>query len=233
VWLHENQVDVWWAELEQIPERLNVLRSTLSADELTRAARFRRPELQEHFVAARGILRSVLGQYLNCAPSAVSFAYGEHGKPRIADGQAAGGLQFNLSHSGQHLAVAIAHQHAIGVDIELICPGRDIQALAKRFFAPQEARALAALSPAERPLAFFACWTRKEAFLKALGDGLSRPLRSFTVNVEPCSGARLLSTEWDPSEAARWSLCDLELTGYRCAVAVRGSGWTLRRFEWE
>ena len=231
--LHAGHVDVWSAVLNLAPARLQALQRSLSADEQRRAARFRRPELRGRFVAARGILRNVLGRYMGCAADAVSFVYGEHGKPRIAASQAACGLQFNLSHSGEHLAIAIALERPVGIDVEQIRPGRDILALAARFFAPQEARALEALEPAERPLAFYACWTRKEAFLKALGDGLSRPLRSFTVNVDPRSRARLLSTQWDDAEAARWSLCDLELAGCRCALAARGVESNPRRFEWE
>ena len=195
----------------------------LSTDEAARAARFRFARDRRRFIAGRGALRRILAHYLAAAPEALRFAYGAAGKPALAQPQAGRPIQFNLSHC-EHLGLlAVAHDRALGVDIERVRRASDLASLAQRFFAPQEAAALADISPPHHERAFFACWTRKEAFLNAFGAGLSVPLDGFCGSVDPDRPARLLATRWRPAEAGRWSLADIALDpDFRAAIAIEG-----------
>ncbi len=195
--------------------------SLLSPDELERAGRFHFARDRRRFVAARAGLRRILARYLGQAPQALGFAYGPQGKPRLA---AAGAPPyFNLSHAEGLALVAVTAIGEVGVDLEFprpIDPG-----LAARYFAAAEIAALEALPAQERNLAFFRCWTRKEAYLKACGDGVLAPLDRFEVSLDPAS-PRVLTIGGDREEAARWQLAHLEpAPGYVGAVALRAVGW--------
>lgn len=232
--LGHGEVHVWRADLNLDGPRLLQLLETLSPDERTRANKFYFRRDREHFVAARGALRDLLGRYTGGPPAALRFSYGGHGKPFLgAEGGGGGRLRFNVSHSNGVALYAIAEGREVGVDIEHVreeVAGLDI---AENFFSRQEVAALRALPAAERPVAFFDCWTRKEAFVKARGEGLSCPLNRFTVSLGPGRPAALLSTEDEPHEAARWSLVELfPGRGFRAALAVEGGSPLLRCWRW-
>jgi 4'-phosphopantetheinyl transferase len=197
----------------------------LSADERARAARFHFDRDRRRFVNGRALLRSILGRYLDVAPGDVAFSYDPRGKPRLAGG----GPTFNLSHSHGAVVFAFTSEGEIGVDIERHPAPDDGDAVARHFFAPAEVAALDSLPAAERSAAFLRCWTRKEAYIKARGDGLSLPLDSFQVSLEPDAPPALLSTAHDPGEAGRWSLVDLsrQSPGYVVALAFEGSAPTV------
>ncbi len=158
----------------------------------------------------------------------MAFSYGPRGKPALAQSIEAGALKFNLSHSGELALVAVTQERDIGVDLEEIRLIEDADQIAEKFFSPRENETLRALSGAEKLEAFFHCWTRKEAYLKATGDGLARPTKSFDVTLAPGEPVRLVNVEGQSLEASRWSLVGLvPARGYVGAVAVQGHTWTL------
>lgn len=225
--------DVWHAALDPDPIRLRALEATLSGDERARSDRFRFDRDRRRFVAARGILREILGARMGVVPSTLEFDYGEQGKPVLRPGHGRADLFFNVTHSGDHGAFAVGNAPEIGIDIEVIRPVPDADAIATRFFSREESAALRALPPALRLRAFFLCWTRKEAFIKALGEGLSHPLDSFTVTVTPGKAARLLSAGPAAGSVGEWRLHDLsDLPVLACAVALRGHLGELRVRRW-
>lgn len=202
---------------------LETLRRTLSPDELERAARFRFDSHRRQFTIARGILRTILGGWLELPPAAVSFRYAEYGKPFI-DGE----IQFNMSDSGDRALYAISRGRVIGIDLERIRHLRDAAALAQRFFAKGESERVVRSAEIER--AFFTCWTRKEAYIKARGEGLSMPLDSFEVSVDPEDEPRLISATLDPAETTRWRMEALDpLPGYIAAIVYEGPAPRMRK----
>ncbi|MCL6505420.1 MAG: 4'-phosphopantetheinyl transferase superfamily protein [Bryobacteraceae bacterium] len=186
------------------------------------------------FTAGRGILREILSRYTGRLPSDLEFGYGPAGKPFLLDNSGAPSpLEFNLAHSHGLAIYGVAFRAAIGVDIERIRDGVEIEKLAARFFTPAEARALSNLPEPERRPAFFRAWTRKEAFLKALGQGLRAGLASCEVALEAGSGDALLSYRGDPQESRRWRLQDVQLHPEYCAaVAVAERSADVRCWEW-
>jgi 4'-phosphopantetheinyl transferase len=223
------EVEVWFVELAASPASAEECAAILSADESERAARFRFPHLRTAFTLSRGILRILLGRYLGIDPDRVRFAYGPRGKPRLAQPETP--LEFNLAHSGGLAAYAFAVGCEVGVDIEKIRPVSDQDDIVRRFFSREECEEWMGLDPAQRDEAFFRCWTRKEAYIKALGDGLSMPLDSFQVSLRPGAPAALIRAAGDPGAASRWSLWSLEpAEGYAGSLALpeRGRGVRLR-----
>ena len=169
--------------------------------------------------AGRGQLREILARYLRVEPRAVAFEYGPQGKPRLA-GEAA--LRFNLSHSEHEALVAVARDREVGIDVEIVRPTVECEALARRFFSPEETAALLALPASVRARAFFAYWTCKEAFLKAKGGGLNIPMDECEVSIE-AGAERIVRTAWDPRDAESWSLSVLPAPpGFTAAVVVEG-----------
>jgi 4'-phosphopantetheinyl transferase len=183
--LKEGDVHVWRLPLDQPGEHGTYLRSLLSADEEERAQRFRFPRDRERFVVCRGLLRVLLGRYLSCHPGRLRFAYGAHGKPALAGGAAAGRLCFNVAHSEGLALIAVARGREVGVDLECLRPETATEQLATSCFSARELEALRALPQQVRTEAFFRCWTRKEAYLKATGTGLSLGLDRFDVTLRP------------------------------------------------
>ncbi|MEX2015115.1 MAG: 4'-phosphopantetheinyl transferase superfamily protein, partial [Candidatus Hydrogenedentales bacterium] len=172
--LAADAVHVWRASLVLDDAAHDHARRLLAPDERARADRFLRPVHGRRFTAARAALRQVLAQYLDAAPERISFEYTRQRKPYLPAGQNPREIQFNLSHSGDVAIIAIVFGRDIGVDIEHMAPLRDWSGVAQRYFAPEEAAELQRLPDAERLTAFYRCWTRKEAYLKAGGDGLTR-----------------------------------------------------------
>jgi len=228
-----DEVHVWRAVLDQLAVCLPGLWRTLAEDERARANRFRFQRDRDHYSAARGSLRAILGRYLGVEPGQLQFCYNPHGKPALARGPGGDGLRFNLSHSHGLALFAFARGHELGIDVERIRPEVASEQIAERFFAPGEVAALRALPDHLRTTAFFRCWTRKEAYIKALGKGLAIPLAQFEVSLAPEEPPALLRTQPDPREAARWTLQELDPgSGYAAALAVEGHGWRVRCWEW-
>ena len=224
-----DEVRVWRAPLDLPPALLARLLSSLSADERRRAARFYHPLDRDHFVAARGQLRLLLGELLGTTPEAVRFAYGPQGKPWLPDAAA---LRFNLSHAGGAALFAFSRGRELGVDIEPLREDFATDEVADCAFSPRELATLRALPPADRLRGFYACWTRKEAFIKAIGLGLSAPLDGFDVTLAPGDPPAIEAVRWAPAEAARWSLRSLDGgAGYAAALAVEGHGFGLSLAE--
>jgi len=198
-----------------------------------RARRFVFEQHRRHFIVGRGLLRLILSHYLEIEPGRLEFEYGPQGKPELAGAAASSELNFNLSHSGGLALYAVTYNRQIGVDIEAIRQLEDMEAIAYRFFSAAEYTALMALAPEERPVGFFNCWTRKEAYIKAVGDGLMYPLEKFDVSLQPGQAAKLLRVQNDPAAVSRWSLQHLEpAPGYVGALAVAGSVGQLNCWQW-
>jgi 4'-phosphopantetheinyl transferase len=228
--LGADEVHVWKIALEQPVEVRRKLALTLSAAEMERAGRFYFERHRHHFVVARGFMRAILAGYLDIAPAAVCFTLGAHGKPALAGHGR--DLRFNLSHTGELALLAVTLGRDVGVDIEQVRSLDDAATIAARFFSAAENRAWLAVPDAQKPVAFFNAWTRKEAFIKALGDGLSYPLDRFDVSLAPGEPARLLRVAGDPEATRRWRIEALEpAAGYAAAVAVAGHDWRLVHFK--
>ena len=227
--LDDGDLHVWQVELDLTDEELAPLVSHLSADELRRADRFHFARDRRRFMAGRGLLRTVIAGYLHCAAHEVGFVYGDRGKPTLATPD----LQFNLAHTDRLAIIGLARSGPLGVDVERIRPSEDLARLVSEFFSPREQKAMAALPPDERQSGFFTCWTRKEAYLKATGDGLATPLDQFDMPVDPSAPPRLLHVELTTSEIASWTLWDVPLdVGYVGTVAFAGRIDTLRHGVW-
>jgi 4'-phosphopantetheinyl transferase len=195
------------------------LAALLSDDERDRASRFVFDHLRRAYVAARGALRVQLGRYLHTDPASIVFAYGANGKPRLASG----GLHFNLSHSAGIAVYAFTWGCEVGVDVERTRAIEDSADIARRFFCQEEALELERLGPEARDVGFFQCWTRKEAYIKALGEGLAAPLDSFRVTLTPGVPAQFVDIGGRQEETARWNLHDLRLApGFAAALAYAG-----------
>jgi 4'-phosphopantetheinyl transferase len=229
--LRAGDVDVWYVDLAVDAGTVARLAASLAEDERARAARFRFERDARRFVVARSALRAVLGGYLGVAPGGLAFSHGAHGKPALSGGHTA--LHFNVAHSGEVAVVAAGWRRAVGVDVEQWRPLPDLAALAARVFAPSELAALGALAETERPAAFFRCWTRKEAFIKATGRGLAQPLDAFAVSLAADEPARFLDIAGDPDALARWTLYDLRPpAGYAGALVVEGAAGAVRVRAW-
>lgn len=224
-------VHVWQARLDQFAVRQGQMLELLSADERERAARFHFAKDRRHFIVARALLRTLLARYLNLPPHHLSFSYGPYGKPALAgEGESRALLRFNVSHSHGVALYAVARERDVGVDVEYVRRDMVGESIAERFFSAREVAALRALPAEVQPQAFFNCWTRKEAFIKARGEGLSFPLDRFEVSLDPKEPAALVSVRDDPREASRWSLQALPVEeGYAAALAVEGHAWRLEQ----
>jgi len=212
-------VDVWQIALDRPAAFVEGLRGLLSADELARANKFRVEHGASRYIVGRGVLRTLLARYTGLTPQALAFAYNEFGKPELPGTD----VCFNLSHSHGIALAAVTREREVGVDIERIRDEVIREKIAERFFSPAEALALASLPPDQQAQGFFNCWTRKEAWIKARGRGLSIPLNSFEVTLAPGEPARLVATRPDSEEAGRWSLETLDCEpGFAAAIAVAG-----------
>jgi 4'-phosphopantetheinyl transferase len=217
--LGAEEVHVWRVDLDPQPA-LEGLEPCLSSDEQARAGVFAFARDRRRYCVSHVALRSILARYLAVHPQAVRFAQGPQEKPYLVGGT---DLRFNLSHSGDLAVVAVARGREVGVDLEQVRELDDLEGLAEDCFAPPELSAWRALPRDHRPAAFFATWTRKEAYLKAGGVGLSRSLQSFEVSVLPGERPRLLRVLDDPGEPARWTLKTLTFEpGFAATVAIEG-----------
>ncbi|MGA3324729.1 MAG: 4'-phosphopantetheinyl transferase superfamily protein [Terriglobia bacterium] len=229
-----DRIDVWRVCLDSREQSEQDLRGVLAPDELARAARFHFERDRGRYVRGRATLRFLLGRYLETPPAEILFQYENNGKPEVALPQESRGLRFNVSNSGGLALIAVGSGIAIGVDIEKARPMPDLLDIARRFFSAREIQALLAVSENKRQEAFFACWTRKEAFLKATGFGLSYPLSGFSVSVDPDGPAELCQGGENGNAAGHWSLSDIRVgKGFRGALAWEGGGKRIEQWEFK
>lgn len=238
--LPAGHIHVWRAIVDIPSDRLQVYQETLSPDELERAQRFKGSQLRQRFTAARGILRQILARYLRIPPGDIRLLSGPFGKPLLQD-PAGSTLHFNVSHSQQLAVYAVSHDLEVGIDLEEDRDSLDYAGLAERICSPEEFMVFQNLPQAEQRAAFFRCWTRKEAFVKALGKGFSFPLKDVTVSFTPGEPPRILQPRLTLSEAGsspeNWSLFHLPLgQGFWGALAVAGrpslvKGWDYHHAE--
>jgi 4'-phosphopantetheinyl transferase len=213
---------VWAVDLRRNPEPFL---AWLAPDELEQAQRFCDPEWRRRFIVKRGSLRERLAACLGLSPAALVFTRNAHGKPALTGQEHPGGLRFNISGAADLALIAIARGREVGVDLEMHRPQGDELEIAEKFFSPREREELRRLPPPLRTRAFFDCWTRKEAFLKAVGCGLSRPLADFTVSLRAGEPAALLEVHGEPDAAGRWSMFSWdEIEGYSAALVVEEPG---------
>jgi 4'-phosphopantetheinyl transferase len=223
-----DEVQVWRVDLEAIRAQEARWQQVLSSDELIRAARFHFSRDRQRFVAARALLRTILAGYLRTDPKDVSFSYSKKEKPFLGPVHAGGDVTFNISHSGEVALLAFTRGREVGVDVEQVRRDFDLEAIARRFFSAHEHTQLAALPAEDKADAFFRCWTRKEAYIKATGDGLSLPLSQFDVSLGCGETNALLATRPDGDGSPPWRIREVPAgPGYIAAVCVRGQDWKL------
>jgi len=229
-------IDVWRlrlddAQLDDLSPRYEADRSVLAPDEVARASRFHFAKDRIRFTRCRSVLRHVLGRYLDVAAQGVRFNYTPAGKPELAADQNTRGLRFNVSHSDQMALIAVGVGVRLGVDIERMRADVNAAELSERFFSSRERESLRSLPESLRVAAFYACWTRKEAFLKATGEGLAFPLSDFSVSVDPEKEARLEEIRGNAHAARQWSLIDVHAAvGFRSAVAAESPALAVATF---
>ncbi|MDJ0615580.1 MAG: 4'-phosphopantetheinyl transferase superfamily protein [Calothrix sp. MO_192.B10] len=220
-----DDVHVWRIDLDLPESRLEELRQTLCDDEITRADRFYQKLHRHRFIAGRGILRSILANYLGIEPSQVQFEYEPLGKPVLAEAHGDNRPCFNLSHSQGLGLCAVSCDRPLGVDLEYIRPMSDLLSLAKQFFAPSEYDLIQSLPPQQKKEIFFRYWTCKEAYLKATGVGLSK-LREIEITLSPRDSAQL-------KNISDWNLVEIKPgDNFAAAVAINGFGWEIKYWQY-
>ncbi len=227
--LQQGAVHIWSAALQQSAAQMAVFWDCLNADERERADRFHFALHRERFIVARGLLRTLLSRYLGLAPRDIRLDFTAYDKPFLPENP----LFFNISHSGDVGLFAFCLETAVGVDVEKIKPMDDLHAIAGRFFALGEYHVLQSLPPQYQTAAFFRCWTRKEAFIKLIGEGLSYPLDNFEVTLGLDDPARILTVEGSTAKAADYHLEHLApAKDYVGAVALPTHPYDLFCWQW-
>lgn len=218
---HDQSVEVVVARLDLEANELNMLAGFLRKEERHRANRFHYERDRRHFIVARGRLRQLLAARLNINPGSVELACGNHGKPLLARGPAAMDWRFNVSRSRALVLFAFCRGREVGIDVEAVLPVHEADAVAAHFFSRNELADYRALDSRDRETGFFNCWTRKEAFVKALGEGLRYPLGDFDVSLAPAAAAKILRVGDAPGENCGWCLRSFSpVPGYVAAVVV-------------
>ncbi len=231
--LDDLDVHVWSFHLEVSPACLTRFGSWLSLDERERASRFHFEQHRNRYIAGRGWLRELLSAYLNVAPQNITFDYGTHGKPALSGQSAHGGLEFNLSHSDSIAVAGVTRARPLGLDIECVRPLADMGDLVKRFFSQRESSIFEQLQREQQLSVFFNLWTRKEAWLKATGQGISQYLKEVEVSFLPGENVRLLKLPEGFLPAHKWSLQDLDPgCGLKGALAVPVTEPRISRSHW-
>lgn len=226
--LCDSDVHVWRVSLNQSEARIHSLLPLLAPDELSRAERFHFRKDRQNFITSRGMLRIILGRYLSVEPRLLRFCYSTYGKPSLSPDLNGEGLRFNLAHAHELALYAITRGREIGIDLEYV-RDRPMDEVAHHFFSTPEISMLRVVPEDLRTKAFYNCWTRKEAYIKARGEGLSFPLDRFVVSLIPGEEASLLDVSNSPKEILRWSLRELNLEeDYVAAIAVEGNDWDLK-----
>ncbi len=230
--LEPDEVHVWRASLNVANSTVEDLLTTLCAAEKQRAERFHFHKDRKHFIVARGLLRIILGRYLDREPSGLSFCYNEYGKPELHSPDGKQLIHFNISHSHELALIAVTQNCDVGVDLEYVRTDFPCEEIAQSCFSPREIAVLHQLPATLKSLVFFTGWTRKEAYVKATGKGLSLPLNQLDVSLLPGEPAKLLNAQWDAQEAERWSLRELiPGSGYVAALATAAGNWQIKCWQ--
>lgn len=220
--LNEDQVHLWRASLDPPRVILEDLAHTLSEDEIAKADKFRFSKHRQRFIVARGILRQLLGQYLQISPSKIEFQYGDHGKPYLSKSISSSSLEFNVSHSQAYALYGFSLNHTIGVDLEYLRPMKDAAQIAQRFFSPQEFEFVNCLSGEQQQRVFFKLWTAKEAYLKATGTGLAGSLASIDIDFDQAEIPCLKSIQGNTAAIVPWSMYPcIPALDYVGAIAIK------------
>jgi 4'-phosphopantetheinyl transferase len=231
--LPPEEIHVWRIELEACDARRREFECWLSPEERSRASRFVFDRDRARFIACRGSLRALLARYLSAGPNKIAFRYANHGKPSLQPSPDPP-LFFNISHSGELALIALRRSGELGVDVEQLRPIEEAEAIARRYFTPREHAALAGLPAEEQIAAFFRCWTRKEAMLKATGEGIGVSLNAVEVSLAQHDVARVFGIRGRrEDEVAAWKLYHVEPgTGYVGAVAAHGDEERVVGWRW-
>ncbi len=215
-----NEIHIYRSSLESNAEELKGSELLLSSDELQKAYRYKFEKDRDHYIAGRTRLRNILGKYLNQSPDKIIFSYTEKGKPFIKDSP----VKFNLAHSGDKAVFAFAENLEVGIDIEYMREMPDALQIATRFFSDEEVNEFSKVCEDKIRTAFFNCWTRKEAFIKAVGEGLSYPLKDFTVTLLPGVEPKIKWIKDKNKELKEWSLINIQTDrNYISSLAVKAS----------
>jgi 4'-phosphopantetheinyl transferase len=218
--LTENEVHVWSINVDQLA-KYRGWTDLLNEEETRRAACFRFQKDRQAFIVCRGALRILIASYLASVPKKLRFIFSERGKPELHESDNPGHVHFNVSHSDTRAVLAFVRNRKVGIDLERIRTDCEVEQIADRFFSAVEKKALLSLKSLQRHKAFFNLWTRKEAFLKARGGGLSIPLSDFDVSLEPVKPQILLATRPDANDVNRWHIESLQVAkGFAAALAL-------------
>ncbi len=213
-----NEIHIYRSSLETTSDKIKDYESFLSADELYKANRYKFEKDRVHYITGRALLRNILSRYLNQFPGEIVFSYSDKGKPFIKDTE----VKFNLAHSGGRAVYAVANNIDIGIDIEFMRELPDALQIAKRFFSEKEVDEFSEIREVDIRTAFFNCWTRKEAFIKAVGEGLSYPLKDFSVTLKPGDKPEILWIKDKAEEVKYWSLINIDTDeNYISSLAVK------------
>jgi 4'-phosphopantetheinyl transferase len=233
--LAPDEIHIWFVPLNQNPTRIPELKGILSAEERARADRFHFEKDRHQFIESRAALRHILSQYLKVEPESLTYSLTGHGKPGLSNSD----VRFNLSRRDGLALIALAKGREIGVDVELVRPDLDLWEIAEVSFSESELKTLRAVPQADQVAGFYNCWTRKEAFIKAIGEGFSFPLKQFDVSLTPGDPAKLLAIRQDPispeasAEADRWTLQEIPVPdGYAAALAFEGQPAKVTCHDW-
>jgi 4'-phosphopantetheinyl transferase len=227
-------IHIWTASLEQDDKIISLLIRMLSGDEIDKAYSYRFQKDTRNQIASRGILRSILGFYLSVDPRDLKFEYGKNGKPYLTTSSSDKQILFNVSHSGNRVVYAFSENHEIGIDIEIIREIPEISLIADKYFSKYEIGILNSLPAGSHKEAFFNCWTRKEAFIKASGDGFLKPLDAFDVPFESSESEGILKIDGSRDEAELWTLKGFNAApGYASAFAIKKIKTTEIYYSWD
>ena len=231
--LASDEVHVWCAPLDQPESVFRTIQKTLSSEERKRAEGFGSATHRQRFIVGRGLTRIILSRYLSSPPEQIEFCYNDSGKPSVKTATGETTICFNLAHSEKLALYAIARNRQVGIDLEHIRAIEEAMLIASHFFSARENEELRALNPSQQLEGFFNCWTRKEAYMKAIGEGLSDSLHKVEVTLNPEGPARLLSISGDAAKAAQWSLQSIiPAPGYIAALAVEDPNVRLTCWQW-
>jgi 4'-phosphopantetheinyl transferase len=230
--LDAGYIDVWRTQIDLPEDEIDSYVATLSQEEQDRAARFTFPDKYEEYVVSRGLLRKALAHVLKQPATEFQFEYTDSKKPYLPIKYANKTVSFNISHSHGQALVAISLDRNIGIDIEKIRSDVEYEKLALRFFSEAEHHELMQISADERARSFFAIWTRKEAFVKAIGKGIAFGLSEFDVNISPEEPPVMLATRWNPEDVSLWSMATIDAeNNFMATLATDGGEFQLRHWQ--
>jgi len=232
MYLPPTDVHIWQASLHIPAHQQERFTQMLSSDEIARAARFHFPLHREHYIAGRGLLREILGRYLNCLPETIRFSYNSFGKPALLASAAQEALQFNISHSNGVALFAFVRDADIGIDVQHTNAVTDLLQAGAVVFSAGEMEVLSTLPQERRRAVFFQYWTRKEAYIKAVGGGFSLPLNGIDVGRLPAGRVWQAEAPGAPFEQTDWNVWDFTACpGYAAAVAIQQENWKFSFYQ--